>query len=280
MSIAQDIKKAIHPKTSPLTKAVRERRYERWFATSPDAIYSFRGTYRSIEEAARAAPKALPVGFNLPEYAAHHVDRTQRVFAHDYPAMFWLRDILPKASRLLDLGGNVGVHYYGYGRYLSYPKGLSWQVCDLPEVVALGRKMAESEGATQLTFTCDEREANGADVLLSAGALQFIDGDFAERLGQLPRPPEHIVLNKVPLYDGPDYVTLQNVRVAFVPYRVFNRARFLESLERAGYKVIDQWEVHGFGCGNRFRPESRVELFTGLYARRGHDAKDRVAPSR
>ena len=36
----------------------------------------------------------------------------------------------------------MGVSYYAYQPYLTYPQGMTWQVCDVPAVVRTGRELA------------------------------------------------------------------------------------------------------------------------------------------
>lgn len=55
-------------------------------------------------------------GFNLDALAREHIDvRSRQVFAHDYPVMWWLDRAFGSGARsILDIGGSVGVHDYGY----------------------------------------------------------------------------------------------------------------------------------------------------------------------
>lgn len=256
---------AFDPRTSPATRGWREQRYARWFS-KPEAYPSFRGTYQSMQQAALAAPATLALGCESASYADHHVDRVNKVYLHDYPVMLWLSRLLPSANHIFDLGGNVGIHYLSYRKYVAYPPGIRWTVCDVPNVIAVGQRLAAELDAPGLEFGTAFELASGADVLLSSGTIQYLDWDLSERLAGLPAKPRHLFLNKLPLYDGKEYVTLQNARVAFLPYRAFNRTQFIGSLSQAGYELVDTWDVPGFTCGDPFRPEVHIPSFTGLYA--------------
>ena len=69
-------------------------------------------------------------------------------------------------------------------------------------------------------------------MLLAAGVIQFIDDPFA-RLAAAPALPEHLILNKVPVYDMPSAVTLHNMGTAFSPYHLFNRRELLDAITRS-----------------------------------------------
>lgn len=183
-------------------------------------------------------------------------DRTAHVFAYDYPVMWWLREAFAGgATSVFDLGGSVGVHYYAYRPHLTYPAGLTWTVREVPTLVRRGRELAEQWGAPGLTFTdtLDATDA-AADVWLSAGALQYVEGaaSLGAWLAASRRPPAHVIVNKVPLYDGPAFVTSQNIGDgAFTPFHVYQRGRFIAEVEAAGYRLVESWET----------PERQLRLF-------------------
>ncbi len=256
-------------KALPPVRAWQERAYERMFAS--DALYgSFRGVFRSFDEARTSAPKSRGVGFDLPAFGHEFRERLSRVYPYDYPVLFWLRAILAPDVRVLDYGGHVGVHFYAYRKYLEYPPGLRWCVCDVPAVAAAGRALARERGESDaLTFTTDVRDADAHDVLIAAGSLQYVEKPgIAEALRSLARPPEHLLLNKLPLYDGDAFVTLQNAGPSFVPQHVFNREAFVGDLRAAGYELVDAWEDRVHSCRVPFEPHREVAQYSGLYLRR------------
>jgi putative methyltransferase (TIGR04325 family) len=253
-------------KKLPLVERAQQLRYQRQFAG--DCYGCFQGVFESFEAAARSAPRTKHVGFDHPDYPTHHLDRMHTVESHDYPAMLWLRSILGPGSRVFDFGGNVGVSYYAYARYIDYPPDLRWTVCEMPGMVQAGREIAAREGRSNLSFTEDWSEASGADVYFSAGVIQYIDtGPFAEGLVKLQSLPRHVLLNKLPLYDGEQFVTLQNSGAIVNPQFVFNRDAFLESMSRLSYRLIDSWAVHGYSCFVPFHPDKHVPTYSGLYFR-------------
>ena len=113
--------------------------YERRFRRNRDENL-FRGVYDSAQAATRSAPVAAPIGYDNDQSAGLYDYHLVRVFAHDYAAMFWMeRSFAEGSSSVLDIGGHVGLKYYAFRKYLSYPKHLRWQVCDVPSVIARGK---------------------------------------------------------------------------------------------------------------------------------------------
>jgi putative methyltransferase (TIGR04325 family) len=257
-------------KKIPGLQRVRELQYRRRFGG--DCYGCFYGVFSTFGEARAVAPKSKHLGFDHPDYPSHHLDRMRRLEPHDYPAILWLNSALAPGIKVFDFGGNVGVHYYAYSRYARYPPGLSWIVCDISGLVALGREIAAREKAAGLSFTESAAEAEGADVYLAAGVLQYVeDMCLSDTLAQMTTKPRHILLNKLPLYDGAPFVTLQNAGDIVTPQYVFNRTQFIGSMQRIGYRLVDGWETPGYSCVVPFHPERWVPLYSGLYFRRDEE---------
>ena len=251
-------------KLLPPVLALRKRRYERAFATS--AVNRFRGIYDSFEQALATAPQTKAKGFDVDEFEGYFDNRRDELFLYDYPFLYWLGRILRPDSHVFDIGGNTGVHFIAYRNRLPYWDQLRWEVCEVPVIVEAGKQFAEQEGySDRLTFTSEFSEAEGKDVLISAGTLQYIDTRLVDMLKPLDKPPQHILVNKLPLYDGDEYVTLQNGGVHFIAQQVYNRAKFLGELEALGYQRVDQWIDSSRSCRIPFHPERDVPNFTGIY---------------
>jgi putative methyltransferase (TIGR04325 family) len=250
----------------PLMRSLLERRYERHFATS--GLGCFRGVYASFEEANRTTPNTKPLGFDNPGYAKEFDQRLSQVYSFDYPVLFWLRSILAPNSTIFDFGGHRGTLFYSYAKYLEYPEEFQWVVCDLPEIIEAGKRLAEQRGQKGITFTTDFREAGRANIFLASGSLQYVERPrLHEMLTELSARPSHLLINKLPLYDGKEYVTLQNGGVAFHPQYVFNRAEFLERLFQLGYELADTWDVPSHAGRIPYHPEVSFRWHSGLYLR-------------
>lgn len=250
--------------------AIRRERYRRRFESANGYAMSS-GVFRTFEEAAASVRKSG--GFNQASLASAYEERLDRVFPYDYPFLFWLQQIFEgaKSIGLLDIGGNVGVHYYAYSKFLRFPPRLSWRVSEVDEIAKAGRARAERVGAEGLEFTTsfEDLDSRPADIILSAGALQYIEQPLLwDVLACANSKPGHILLNKIPLYQGEDFVSLQNIGPGFSPLYVWNRREFVQRFERLGYRLVDGWRVmeREFTIFND--PIRSFGPFSGLYLRR------------
>ena len=89
--------------------------------------------------------------------------------------LFWLAPLLREGVRIFDFGGHVGMHFYAYSRYLEFPRRFDWMVCDLPEITRRGEDLARQRGVPGLSFTNRLEAADGCDILIGAGSLQYIE---------------------------------------------------------------------------------------------------------
>lgn len=228
------------------------------------------GVFESFKEARASLPRSKE--FDHEPLAEEYVDvRSKRVFAYDYPVMLWLfRAFQAGAASTLDIGGSVGVHYYAYRRYIQMPAALTWAVVEVPTMATIGRNLAMTSAATALSFTEDLNQAvmaSASDIWISAGAMQYIeDVRPARLLEQCVVRPKHILLNKLPLCSGDDFVTTQNIGSgSFVPVQVFNRGRYIEEIEAHGYTLWDKWDVPERSLSLPGYPGRSLPSFSGLY---------------
>ena len=247
----------------PLKRLLRSV-YDHYFYTASGQVRLFRGIYPDFATARAAAPAGRPIGYDNEETAWRVADERHRVFDWDYPMLFWMGRLLPETGRVFDLGGNVGISYYAWRRYLTWPDGLDWLVADVPHVVAAGERLAREEPSIGLRFTTSLDELPRADLMIAAGVLQFLEDPFGSLA--LPRGlPRHILINKTPLTDRDDAVTLQATGASFCPYHLFNRARFLARFEARGYRLVDSWTTQGMGMRVPFHPVHDIAAFSGCY---------------
>jgi len=241
--------------------------YGHRFNHASGQVRMFRGVYPDFAAARHAIPIGRIEGWDN-EPCAHRVSHERlRVLALDYPIMFWLGKLLPDCSLLFDWGGNVGISYFAYRKYIEYSPDLIWLVNDVATVVRLGGMAASEEEARGLRFTDSLNDLADADVLLAAGSLHFIEDPFSA-LRHADKLPRHILLNKVPAYDLPAAVTLQNLGTAFCPNHLFNRNEFLQGFERLGYRLVDEWKSPDLSCRIPFFPRHSIPAYSGFYLRR------------
>jgi putative methyltransferase (TIGR04325 family) len=253
-------------KTLPLVKQALAWRYRRYFATQENTNL-FYGVYPTFAAATADLPKTKPEGYDNEAPAAMYTERLNRVFLADYPLLFWLRAILPDVRRLYDFGGHVGIAFYAYQNYLTYPPELRWEVYDVPAVREAGRKLAASRRATQIAFSNHPSEADGADVFLASGSLQYVEAPgIGAMLAAMKQKPKHVLVNKTPLHDTEAFVTLQNIGTAFCPYRIFKRSEFMREVQDQGYDLVDAWPSSG-SCPIPQHPAHSVAEYSGAYFR-------------
>lgn len=266
---AQFVKKRIaEPLARPLVSRVRRGRF-----LSSEGSGSHHGVFSSFAEARRHLPqRGGAAGFEQAPLVDEYVGlRSHKVFAYDYPVMWWLRRAFEQgATRVLDIGGSVGVHYYAYGHFIRMPTGLGWRIVEVPAIVSIGQELALRNGAACLRFSDDldaAVRAESSDIWLSAGALQYFEDARPDRLIPLGSGrPRHLLFNKLPLYGGDNFVTIQNVgEGAFAATHVYNRARFIQDIKALGYRLVDQWDVHERSMFVPDHPAHSFPSFSGLY---------------
>jgi putative methyltransferase (TIGR04325 family) len=227
----------------PGVRQWRHARFRRLF-DGGRAVGTCRGVFDSYEAAAAAAPPSRPLGYDHDDAAEMYRDRIGQIYPSDYPMMFWLQHALAQgARRVFDLGGHIGLSYYSYATRMALPQDLSWQVCDVPAVVDHGRREAVArDGALRLQFTTDFAEAAQADVLFTAGCLQYLQETLAQRVSTLPRKPEWLLVNLLPLHPTRGYWTVQSIGTAYCPYRIQHDSGFFQDMHALGYRRLDRWE--------------------------------------
>jgi putative methyltransferase (TIGR04325 family) len=239
--------------------------YERRFRNWPG---SFWGVFPSFEAARRAAPDAR-IGYDYPELANMYTERRSRIFEADYPVLFWLERILREDAQVFDFGGHTGVAFYGFEAYLKYPPDLSWTVYDVPSVLAEGRRVLAEQPRAALRFSDDVSELTRHTVFHASGALQYIETPLWQQLQALAARPKHLLLNKLPLWSGAPFVTLQNTMHSYNPYAVYNRDEFIGALHALGYRIVDAWDDWERSCRPLNEPSHQIAHYSGLYLRLG-----------
>lgn len=250
--------------SQPPVRDLRERLYRRRFARTSQWKGLHYGLYRSFAEARADAPAdGKPVGYVLDD--EWFANRATAIASHDYPVLFHLAPIMPAMRVMFDYGGHFGVHYIAYKQYLTYPAQLRWIVSEQPDVVAKGEELRRQQGLNQLSFVTDFAASDGADALLSAGCIQFIEQPFVEQLAALAQPPRHVFLNKVSIVDRETRVTLQNTGWSFTPCWLFNRDEMVAGMRALGYELRDAWRCLERSLTVPFHPEYTIPHFSGFY---------------
>lgn len=255
-------------------REMRKKRFEKDFARHVEGGYGgnlYRGVFNTFEEAQRSAPAGKPLGYDNQAAADLYLERTRRVYPSDYPVMLWLEKLFQAGARsVFEFGGHIGIAYYGYRKYVSYPAGLKWCVHDVPAVVARGRELAvKLDTHKQLSFADSYTGADGFDVYFSAGALQYHPKTLAEMLSELKTLPRYVLLNLIPLHPSATFYTVQSMMTSYSPYRVSQYGKYMEDLVKLGYTQRDAWENPDKKCLVAFDKEHSIDRYYGcLFERR------------
>lgn len=236
----------------------------RWLFLRPEQqhnVHRFWGVFRTQAEAKAHVPSGWNQGLDDP--IPETID--EAIPERDAEVVRILARLMPEVKTVFDLGGRTGFSFYRYRSQIPYPPDLRWTVCDLPDVNEVGRRIALRRGETQLVFTGNPLDGDGADVYLTCGALQFFEESFAELLQRLKSKPRHLLVNRVPLTEKSEFFTLQHTTGrSIVPYHIDNIDRFISAVEALGYKLVERW-ANDRTCEIILRPDRFVRHYYGFY---------------
>jgi len=228
------------------------------------------GMYPSYAEASADAPATMANSYDVDAAATMYRGQFERVRSCDYPALHWLFRLVGEGTReVFDLGGHMGQAYYGFRRYVDYPPDLRWRVHDVPAVMQAGRQWArEHDDLGGLRFVDAPAAADGCDLLITTGALQYLEYSLPELLRGLARVPARVIVNLVPMHPRQGYFTLQNLGIAVCPYRVMCLPEFVDEMAALGYSLADRWELEERHIRVPFEPAASIDAYHGMYFRR------------
>lgn len=230
----------------------------------------FRGVYASFTDATKDV-KTLKgydedeiVDLSLIQFGEH----AQKIADYEYPIFLWLLKIFSEMNKnneikIFDFGGRFGGHYFRFAPFARDYK-FSWRVCEVDKMALLGKARFETE---QLKFTSSFEDVNHSDILISSGAIQYVeDLSLSVSLSALKSKPKYVLLARIPMQDHvKKFVTLQNHRIAFIPQYVFNKTDFLKEMDSIGYDLVDEWADLVDSCVIPFHRNLRASPYTGLY---------------
>ncbi|KAF1722950.1 putative methyltransferase, LIC12133 family [Pseudoxanthomonas wuyuanensis] len=258
----------------PVLRQIARPLYRRYFRRPyphGNLYYGIFPSYaQALAQAAGFASPQLPSHYDVDAAGRLYRSQLQQVRICDYAAMFWLdRMLAAGVRRVFDLGGHIGQAYYGFGRYLRFPEDLDWCVHDVPKVMASGRQWASAHDAgKRLRFDSDALDADGTDLLISSGALQYLDYTLPELLAKLGNPPAHVIFNLTPMHPQAGFFTLQNLGIAICPYRVIGIPEMTERMADLGYRIRDRWELPERALRIPFHPDYTIDRYYGFYFQR------------
>lgn len=249
---------------APGLRHIRESRFDRVFVSNP-GLNLFRGVYASFDEALASIPVQRRQGYDCDE-AATLYENWLDVFDYDYPALFWVQRSIAQGMRsVCDLGGNIGFKYLAFHKLADFPADLRWTVIDLPAIVARGRTFAQEHGVSHaLCFTDDANAADGHELLFASGSLQYLPRSLPEILLSSSAKPKRIVVNITPIHPSRGFFTINSFGPGFAPYRVQQRGEFIDGIERAGYRLADEWKNLKKSLDMPFDKELCIDHYSGF----------------
>lgn len=107
------------------------------------------------------------------------------------------------------------------------------------------------------------------DVLLTQGVLPYLDRDLSSELLTNDAQPAHLLLECLPLSDGPPYVTLHKAGGGVTPFRVDNMQALTASLAELGYHLVSHWRDVDSYIDCPSERGGRVEFGHGMHFQHG-----------
>lgn len=233
------------------------------------ALVGFRRGFETREEAERCAAKYGFVEHEHPASIRRHLMLAEHARPSDYAVMFHLERMLPGVRRLIDLGGNVGNLFYCYSRYLKFPAEFRWVVVEIAAVAEVGAALAKERGEERLRFVTGLKDAatEGADaetVLLVSGALHYFETPLGVLLAEAGMAPAQVIVNRSPVLVAGTVIGIQDGGGYVTTARVLDRRELLASMEKAGYRLADEWVAAELNMRLPLRPQSSVGSYSGF----------------
>ncbi|MGU3497152.1 methyltransferase, TIGR04325 family [Xanthobacteraceae bacterium A53D] len=250
----------------------------------------FHGLHESFEAAEAHARRFSAVGWNDSALAKEVIDHEHPVHRggmdptqpSQFAVLLWLGKLLRRDMTVLDVGGAGGIAFETAKRFDLLDEGHHWHVVDMPRMVDYGRARHARLKSERISFGTDLALAPPSDLLLALGAIQYMRDPFGQYgpglLESLGKKPDYILLNKVPVWDGPDLWTNQSFVTTSSPYRIFNRDRLMRYVEQHGYRIAHGWQVRELDLRIPFHPECSLDYFEGFLAVRTDLQADAARP--
>lgn len=221
----------------------------------------FRGNYASWEEASASCPGYDAENiFAKTRDAALAVRDGKAAFERDSvlfhkPELRWeiLAPLLWQAARdqgrlsVLDFGGSLGSLYFQSRHFLNDLPKVSWSVVEQAHYVDFGQRELTVDALRffpTIEECVKEQEPN---VLLLSSVLQYLPDPYGLLDRALAANIPALVLDRTPLIDGADRLTIQKVTAdiydASYPAWFFSRERVQKRIEAAGYRLRAEWDA-------------------------------------
>lgn len=235
-------------------------------------LLGFRGTFTSLVEAESCVARYVRIGHGHPGEQAIQAAKAEITRESDYPVLFFLAPIGRALTSVFDLGGGVGNLFYILDRHLHFSNDLVWTIHDLPIQKEAALAFAKFKNEKRVAFSNDFSSASGVDLFVVAGALHYFEPTLAELMQPLEILPKHVILNRTPVSDGQDIVTVQDYRDRVFPCKLHSVSKLVSGMQSLGYQLVASWPVHERKLEVPLHPEYS-KPYQGFYFRLQDDSR-------
>ena len=206
-------------------------------------IGHFSGIYRTAELALQSIPVALRSTWDDDDLIENGIPAFSSVHGFDWPVIRHLRQRVAESKLhvVTDFGGHIGVKHTAYSQVIDFPAHLQWQVVDVPAVLRAARRYDSPERAA-LRFYERLEDTAPCEVLLCSGSLQYTPDTLEDLVGRMPKKPETILLNKVPVSAKRPFFTVERY-IKSLAYRIFGPRDLAQIRSSLGYALSDSWTI-------------------------------------
>jgi len=229
-------------------------------------LLAFHGIFPSIEAAGAFANRYVSASHEHPKQIILHAEFAELTRESDYPVLFFLLPIASQLRTVFDLGGSIGNLFFQLDRHLHFSSELVWTVHDLPFKREAMADFARAKGERRLIFSDDLSSASGVDLFIVVGALHFFEPTLAEILAKLQILPKHVIINRSPLSNEDDIVTVHDGGLWVNPCKLHSVRKLCSEMRALGYELVASWPVHERTMRVPLFPGC-IDTYSGLYFR-------------
>lgn len=230
-----------------------------------EQLLGYRRSFSSFEQAKACSSQFINAGHEHEDDIRMHLSSSRAARESDYPVFFYLSQTEESLTSVFDFGGNIGNLFYSYQNYLNFPDDISWKVYDLPELRQAGQKIAAERGESRLHYVNGLDELDAADLFLASGSLHYFESSLPELLAQAKRLPSRVIVNRTPLSNAEDLITIQDNGSFLVPCKLHNKQKVLDGMAALGYKLRGSWPVAERALYVPLHPDCSSSTYFGFY---------------
>ena len=132
----------------------------------------------------------------------------------------------------------------------------------------MGNQIALKQGEATLQFIESHKidQADAADIFVTTGTIQYLEQDLDDIILSLSKRPQHIFINSLPAHSEQYFYTLQYLTACEVPYKIVSQKHLVESLQKLGYELVDQWRQER-KLEIPFHLDLTLDCYSGFYFR-------------